>query len=178
MRKILLTIVASLLLTLSGVGLSSAQDGSDVPNLVPIEVSVCSYNDRKDSDDYDKAAGMMKKWMEDNDSEPYASFQLNPLYAGNQEFDFVTIGVWTSGTSMGKDLAQWMSTAGDEIAALEDAVDCSGATMFTSLNVMQPPGDAPDSFVLTVRDCSVADGRSVRDALGAMIKGAIRSRPK
>jgi hypothetical protein len=152
MRKILLTTVVSFLVTLSGAGLSYAQDGSDVPNLVPIEISVCSYKDRKDSDDYDEAMGMMKKWMEDNDGEPFASFQLNPLYAGNQEFDFVSIGAWASGTSMGKDVAQWSSTAADEIAAIEDAVDCSGATMFTSLNVMQPPGDGSDSFVLIVTD--------------------------
>jgi hypothetical protein len=167
MRKILLTIAASLLLTLSGVGLSFAQDGSDVPDLVPIEISVCSYQDGKDSGDYAKATQKMAKWMEDNDSEPYASFQLSPLFAGNQEFDFVTVGVWTSGTSMGKDMAQWVSTAGDEIAALGDAADCGGSSMYTSLNVMQP-GDGADSFVLAVNDCNVADGRSTRDAIGAL----------
>jgi hypothetical protein len=168
MRKFLLTTVASLLVVLSGAGLSFAQDGSDVPNLVPIEMSVCNYRDGKDSDDYDNATDMMKKWMEDNDGEPYASFLLSPFFAGDQEFDFVSVGVWTSGASMGKDMANWGATAGDEIAAMDDAVDCRGSTMFTSLNVMQPSGDGPDSFVLTVTDCNVADGRSTRDAVGAL----------
>jgi hypothetical protein len=168
MRKILLTIGASLLVALSGVGLSFAQDGSDVPDLVPIEISVCSYKDRKDSDDLDKANAMMRKWMDENDAQPFASFQLDPFYAGDQEFDFVSIGVWANGTSMGKDIAQWRSDAGDAIAAFDDAVDCGGSTMFTSLNVMQPAADSLDSFVLTVTDCNVADGRSTRDAIGAL----------
>jgi hypothetical protein len=167
MRKFLLTIGASLLVALSGVGLSFAQDGSDVPDLVPIEISVCSYKDGKDSGDLDRANAMMRKWMDDNDAEPFASFQLDPLFAGDQDFDHVSIGVWANGISMGKDMAQWMASASDERAAFADAVDCSGSTMFTSLNVMEP-GEGTGTFVLTVTDCTVADGRSTRDAVGAL----------
>jgi len=165
MRKILLTIAASLLVTLSGAGLAVAQD---VPNLVPIEVQVCSYRDGKDSGDYDKAMDKMTEWMGENDAQPYAAFKLDPFYAGNQEFDFVYLGVWSSGTSMGKDIAQYRASAGDAIEASEDVVDCAGSNLMTSLNVMRTDGAAPESFVLTVTDCNVADGRSVRDAIGAL----------
>lgn len=168
MRKIFLTTVTSLFVTLSGAGVTFAQDGSDVPDLVPIEVQVCSYRDGKDSGDYDNAMDKMKKWMDENDAQPYAAFKLDPFYAGDQEFDFVYIGVWANGTSMGKDIVQYRASAGDAIAASEDVVDCAGSNLMTSLNIMRAEGDAPDSFVLTVTDCSVADGRSIRDALGAL----------
>ena len=168
MRKILLTFVASLLVTLSGAGLTFAQDGSDVPNLVPIEVQTCSYRDGKDSGDYDNAMDKMRAWMDSNDAQPYAAFKLDPFYAGDQDFDFVYIGVWASGASMGKDIAQYRASAGDAIAASEDVVDCAGSNLMTSLNVMRSGGDAPDEFVLAVTDCTVADGRSTRDAIGAI----------
>lgn len=168
MRKLLLTFVASLLVTLCGAGLALAQDGSDVPTLMPIEIDTCSYNNRRDSDDYDKAMGMMTKWMNDNDSEPYAAIKLNPFFAGEQDFDFVYLGVWLSGTDMGKDMAAWTASAGDVLEAMDDAVTCAGASMFTSLNIMPLQGDAPDSFVLTVTDCNVAEGRSTSDAIGAL----------
>lgn len=168
MRKFLLTSIASFFVTLWGAGIAFAQDGSDVPNLIPIEVDVCSYRDGKDSGDYDKAMDRMKQWMDDNDAQPYAAFKLDPFYAGNQEFDFVYIGVWASGASMGQDIVQYRASAGAAIEAAEEVADCVGSTMMTSLNVMQPPADGPDSFVLTVTDCNVEDGRSTRAAVAAL----------
>jgi hypothetical protein len=169
MRKLLFTIFTSTVVALSGVGLSFAQDGSNVPNLTPIELQICNFHDGQDRADYDKAVGVMKKWMDDNDAEPYAAWRLNSFYTGAREdFDFIYIGAWTSGTSMGKDIAQYRATAGSAIAASEKAADCGNSQLYTSLNVKESDGDGTGDFVLTVRDCNVADGRTTRDAIDAL----------
>ena len=169
MRKILLTIFASIVVTLSGIGLSFAQDDSGVPDLTPIELQLCSYRAGQDQADYDKAVDKMSQWMDANDAEPYAAWRLQSLFTGTRTgFDFIYIGAWTSGTSMGKDMTQYFATAGDAIAAANKAADCGNSQMYTSLNVKESDGDGRGEFVLTVSDCNVADGRTTRDAIGAL----------
>lgn len=169
MRKLLFTIFTSIVVTLSGVGLSFAQDDSDVPDLTPIELQLCSYRDGQDQADYDKAVGLMTKWMDDNDAEPYAAWRLSSLYTGARTgFDFIYLGAWSSGASMGRDIAQYFATAGDAIEAANKAADCANTQMYTSLNVKESDGDGRGDFVLTVTDCTVADGRTTRDAIGAL----------
>ena len=100
MKKVLLTIFTSIVVTLSGVGSSFAQDDSGVPDLTPIELQLCNYRDGQDQADYDKAVGLMTKWMDDNDAEPYAAWRLKSLYTGARTgFDFIYLGAWVSGTS-------------------------------------------------------------------------------
>ncbi len=170
MMKIRICITAAIAVAFSGMGLSFAQDEADVLDLRPIEIDVCSYSDGQDQDDYDNVMARMVKWMEDNDSEPYAAWRLNKLYAGDQDFDFVYLGAWSSGTSMGKDVAQYASSAGDIIEAINNVVECAGLSMFTSLNVKESDGDGTGSFVLTVSDCNVADGHRTGDAIRALVE--------
>ena len=171
MKKILFTIFTSMVVTLSGVGSSFAQDDSDVPNLTPIELQLCNYHNGQDRADYDKAVGKMQQWMDDNDAEPYAAWRLQSFFTGARTgFDFIYLGAWASGTSMGKDIAQYRATAGDAIAAAEKAADCANSQMYTSLNVKESDGDGTGDFILTVTDCTVADGRTTANAIDALVE--------
>ena len=170
MNKLPISILLAAGVALSGANLSLAQDGTDVPDLRPIEIQLCSYHDRKDSDDYDDAMAKMREWMDDNDAQPYAAWRLYPLFAGRQDFDFVYIGAWSDGASMGKDIAQYRATAGDAIEAADDVVDCNDSSMFTSLNIKALEGDGTGDFILTVTDCTIADGRSAGDVIDALVE--------
>ena len=168
MKKLLLSTVAAIMVPFVGVGIATAQDEEGPPNFVPVELNVCSYEDRKDQDDFDDALKMMTDWMEENDSEPYAAFRLFPAYAGDQEFDFVYFGGWPNGSAMGRDLRDYWATAEDAQEAWDEAVDCNSSEMFASINLKSPESAADDDFMLSVSDCNVAEGRRSDDALDAI----------
>lgn len=170
MKRILIGIASALAVAASGAGVAFAQDDGP-PNFVPVEMQVCNYHDGKDSGDLDDALDDMLEWMEDNDSAPYAAWILNKFFAAaDREFDFLYLGAWPNGSTMGTDIAHYLSTAGDAIAAYADVADCPASFLFASLNVKEPPESdgQGDGFVVTMSDCSVADGRKTADAIGAM----------
>ncbi len=165
--KILMTVVASVGTMFSSTCLSIEPDA---PDLRPIEINFCNYRDGHHKEDYNKVMGRMAQWMEENNSQPYATWRLDKLFAGEQDFDFVVVGAWTSGTSMGKDITQYMASASDISVAVSEIVDCSGLSLFSSLNVKATDGDGIGRFVLTVSDCIVAGGHSARAAIQAIIE--------
>ena len=166
MKKLLVLLAPVFVCAFAGAGLAVAQEEAP-PNFVPVEVNACTYNERKDQDDFDRALGLMTEWMEENDSQPYAAIRLMPSYAGNPEFDFVYFGFWPDGATMGRDISQYTASASDAIEAWNDAVDCS-AELFGSLMLKDPGDDTFDNFMLSVSDCSIADGRRNSDALDAI----------
>ncbi len=170
MRKILISSAAAIVVTFSGVTTSNAQDDGP-PNFVPLEMQVCNYRDGKGSDDFDAAMEKMVKWMEDNDSAPYAGWQINKwMTGGTQEFDFLFLSAWPDGATMGQDITQYVSTAGDALQAFNEVADCPATLLFGSLTVKTPPENdgQTDGFVLTVSNCTVADGRKTGDAIAAV----------
>lgn len=170
MRKLFISIIAAIVVAFSGGSISYAQDDGP-PNFVPLEMQACTYKDRKDSDDFDDAMDRMTKWMEDNDAAPYAAWRLNKFYTGaDREFDFLYLGAWPNGSTMGQDIAHYLATAGDAIEAYDEVADCQSNLMFASLNVKAPPESdgQGDGFVLTMSDCNVADGRKTADAIAAV----------
>jgi len=171
MRKILISLAALTIAAFSGISMSFAQDDGP-PNFVPIEMQACNYADGKDSDDVDDAMDDMVKWMEDNDGAPYAAWILTKFYTDpTREFDFLYLGAWPNGSTMGQDQAHYFATAKDEMAAFSDAADCGGSSaLYASLEVKAPPESdgQGDGFILTMSDCKVAEGRKTADAIAAV----------
>jgi hypothetical protein len=170
MRKILVSFFAAVVVAITGINISFAQDGAP-PNFTPVEMQACSFKDRKDSGDFDDAMTKMVKWMDDNNSEPYASWVLEKMYTGpDREFDFLYVGAWPNGSTMGKDITEYRATASAEIEAFADVADCPASLLYASMTIKDPPeGDlARDGVVITMSDCKVADGRKVIDAVAAM----------
>lgn len=170
MRKFFLTSAAAIMIAFFGGSISFAQDDGP-PNFVPLELQACNYKDRKDRGDLDDAMDEMVKWMDNNDAAPYAAWVLEKFFTGaDQKFDFLYMGAWPNGSTMGKDTSQYRATAGDAISAFNEVADCPANLLFGSLNVKAPveSDGQGDGFVLTFSDCTVADGRKTRDAIAAV----------
>jgi hypothetical protein len=170
MNKVLLSMAVIVLSGALGVGTASAQDDEGPPNFSPLELFVCSYRDGQDQGDFDNAMDEMRDWMEENDGAPYSAWRLNPfITGGNFDADFIYLGSWPDGSTMGKDNAAYFATGADAIEAWDEAVECGVSVMYASHNVKEPPPNVDaGEFVLTVSDCKVAEGRKTGDAIAAM----------
>lgn len=163
MKRLLMAALSAVLVFLTGMSPTYAQDG--VPQFRPVELWACTFNDRKDQDDMDNVYEM---YMGDENETPYAAWQLNPWFVGNrnQQFDFIFLGAWANQTAMGADLAANFAGSGDVDAAWDETVTCGGL-LFASLRIQAPPETgAGDNFILTVRDCKtnkgIGNGQAVR----------------
>lgn len=167
MKKILISLATAMVLATSGVSIGFAQDGGP-PQFRPVEMWACSYRDGKDQGDLDN---IYEGLIEASGDTAYAAWHLNPYFAGNlsDQFDFLYLGAWADSSVMGGDVALATTTYADTNADWDEALDCNGL-MFASATVQsidaEPSGDG--SFVLTVSDCNVADGRTAAQAMGAL----------
>lgn len=146
-----------------GIPTSYGQEGG--PQFRPLEMWACTFKDRKDQDDMDEAYAMFA----DGDA-PYAAFQLNPYFVGDrrEDFDFIFIGVWESGSAMGADMATYLGNADDEAGqAWDETVDCA-SLMFASTRIQAPQPGEDGTFVLAISDCNVGKGHSNGQAAGAI----------
>jgi len=162
-RRLLAAAMVALTLS-TGMSTSQAQDGP--PQFRPVELWACTFRDGKDQDDMDD---VYKEIEEDGGDAKYAAYQLNPYFAGNlgDEFDFIYIGVWDSGSEMGSDLASYLGNNSNSGDAWDKTVDC-GSSMYASMRIQAPPQNDSGNFILTVSDCNVDHGNSNGQALGAI----------
>jgi hypothetical protein len=166
MRKILLTIMTTSLVTFVGTGSTMAQD--DGMLVIPVELYTCSYNDRKDSGDLDDVVDKWNAYMDKNGTDSYAAWTLTPDYFGpNQEFDVIWMGAAKNAIAMGEGHDAWL--AGNEGIADEfaEVVSCDSHSNFASINHKAlPDNDAAGTAVLTFSDCSYREGATF-DAVGS-----------
>ena len=103
MKRLILTAISAALTLSVGAKISFAQD--DGPSTFrPVEMWACTFNDGKDQEDMDEAYSY---FAEEPGETRYAAYQLNPYFVGgrNEDFDFIFLGVWDSGSEMGADMA-------------------------------------------------------------------------
>lgn len=164
MRRLVLIIAGVVLLPLSGINIATAQDGGP-PQFRPVELWACSYRDGKDRDDMEDVYDDLREGATDA---PYAAWHLTPYFAGSlgAQIDFIYLGAWGSGAAMGPDVDSYLENVD---STWDETVDCQGL-MFASNRVQATPedNDGSGNFVLTVSDCSVEDGRTAAQAMGAM----------
>lgn len=168
MKRLLAVAVATLCTLLAGTGVAFAQNDG-VPQFRPVEMWVCNYNERKDQGDFDSVLEDLVAVIGDD---PYAAYRLTPNFVTDeQDFDFIYLGVWESGASMGRDMAKYMANGTAVDAAWNETVDCPASLMYASSEI-QPVGsgdaDGGGDFMLTVSDCTVGHGQSNGQALGAL----------
>lgn len=161
MRRLLTAAVTAACTLCMGISASFAQDGP--PQFRPVEMWACSFNNGKDQDDIDD---VYEDLVEDMGETAYAAFQLDAYFRANQEFDFLYLGAWADGTTMGSSLAE----ADDTADAWNDAVTCPASLVFASTWLNQPENVAggPGEFIMTVADCNTGHGISNSQAAGAL----------
>lgn len=170
MKKNFVSMFTTVLVFAAGSGIAIAQDDGP-PNFVPVEMQVCNYEDGMDGDDLEDALDEMVDWMEENDGDPYAAWILRKYYAGpDREFDYIYLGAWPNGSTMGRDSAHYIDTASDAIEAFGEVADCNGSFLYGSLEVKAPPESdgQTDGFILTFSDCKVSGNRSTGNAIAAV----------
>jgi hypothetical protein len=84
-----------------------------------------------------------------------------------EQFDFIFIGVWESGSAMGADMATYLGQQNDASEAWDDAADC-GSLMFASARIQVPEPNEDGTFLLTISDCNLGKGSSNGQAAGAI----------
>jgi hypothetical protein len=166
MKRLLLAAATAACTFFMGTGLSSAQDGP--PQFAPVELWACDYRDGKDQGDLQ---AVLEDLVRLSDDTPTATRMLSPYLRGPQQaMDFIYIATWPDGSTMGRDVANYLENGSDADAAWEDTVDCSASLLYARLMINQPSAepDDDDNFILTVSDCKVAHGRSTGQAIGAI----------
>ena len=168
MKRLLLVILTAAFTLSMNISTTFAQDGP--PHFRPVEMWVCSFNDRKDQDDIDNVYEMIAATDETGG---YAAWQLNPYFAGTlgQNMDFIYLGAWADNTTMGADLEDSWQNHPEIDEAWEEAVDCQGL-MFASLRIQANPdgADGNENFMLSISDCKTGHGVGNGQAVDAIRK--------
>jgi hypothetical protein len=99
----------------------------------------------------------------------YAAFQLYPYFVGGlrDEFDFIYVGVWESGSAMGSDLTNYFTNNQEAAEAWDETVDCA-SSLYASSRIEAPQASDEGYFMLAVSDCKIGKGNSAAQAAGAI----------
>ena len=165
MNKTILTAALAAWAALLAGPKAMAQD--DGPMFVPLEMWACKFKDRKDQDDMDQ---VYRALANGPGNEGYSAWHISPYMVGDrvEQFDFLYLGAWNDGSTMGSGLTSYMQGGQDIDEAWNATVDCM-ASMYASNTIQSvPDGDSDGNFMLTVSDCKVADGSSGGQAIGAL----------
>lgn len=163
-RTTMIPCVISLLWTVAAV----AQDPPP-PAFAAIDSYLCNYNEGKGRADLDKVAAKWNKWMDSSKGVPYSAWILTPvLTSTNMPIDVAWLGVWANGIDMGKGEQAWADTDGKLAGEFADVMTCSEHSNAASVNI-RPPGQGwPGKGGVTVfSDCTVAEGKTIQDAMAA-----------
>lgn len=164
MKRLITAAVMAACTLLVGISSTFAQDGP--PQFRPVEMWVCNFNNGKDQGDMDK---VYEDIVAEAGDSAYSAFQLNSYFRVNQEFDFIYLGAWADGSTMGASLGGEMAGDSDAGEGWEETVTCPASLMYASTWINQPgTGDGSGDFVLSIADCNVAHGNSNAQALGAL----------
>jgi hypothetical protein len=167
MKKILISLATAIVLATSGVSVGFAQDDG-APQFRPVEMWACSLRDGKDRGDLDS---VYESTVAASGDEAYAAFHLEPYYAGGlvDNFDFLYLGVWADGSTMGTNLTGYFANGDDADEEWNETLDCS-SLMFASTRIQDNAGDGTGdgNFMLTVSDCNVGHGRTSGQAMAAL----------
>lgn len=167
MRRLILAAVTAAITGCLASMPAAAQDSG--PAFQPLEMWACSFRDRKDQGDMDQVYELVE---EGTGGVPYAAWQLNPYMAGNryEDFDFIYLGAWADGSTMGADLENYFTNASDAAEAWEETAECAGFLYASSTIQAVPDSDdeGAGNFMLSISDCKIAHGRTGAQAIGAI----------
>lgn len=161
--------VMLLSLTLAWSSLASGQT-AEGPESGPVELFACEFMDGMALKDLNKVNERFNKWADKNDM-AYAAWVLFPQFRSSGiEMDFLWVGSWGDGVSMGSGLDAWMNEVkqdGQLVQDYADVMDCSaGHVLMSSVEINAPEGPPVDGNVW-LSQCSLADGKTGMDALAA-----------
>jgi hypothetical protein len=165
MKNRALTVLIAAALVTPWSGATFAQD-SDAYPFTPIEAFICKYNDRQGPSDLDDVIEKFNDWMGANDQDGYMAWILTPhSYTAEQDFDFIWLGAASDYQAAGAGKQYWLEKGGAIQKGFNEVATCNAHLNAASLRIRGGGGESPPNPVLTISNCSIADGRSMSDVV-------------
>ena len=168
MKKRAVAVLIAGLMIMVGSGGANAQDTEAYP-FTPVEAFICKYNDRQDRDDLNNAVKRFNDWMAANERNGYIAWILTPhSYTAEQDFDFIWLGASPDYRAAGAGKQNWIENGGAIQAAFNEVASCNAHVNAASLQVRGSGGASPPNPVITISNCTVADGRAMSDVVAGV----------
>ncbi len=149
----------------AGAGSAAADGHEQGPQVRPVEVYTCSYNDGRDREDLDRVIERWNRYMDENDDAGYVAFALTPNFVSSFSFDIGWIGLAPDTAAFGRSLQSWRTTGGELAQAFNEVLTCGTHANFASMNVIAPPNEMPPPTVITFTDCTIDEDSSFEAAM-------------
>ena len=139
------------------------------PSFAAVEAYSCDYQEDKDRGDLDKVTAKWNKWMDSSKGAPYSAWIMTPLLTStNTSLDVVWLGVWANGNDMGKGMQAWADNEDGLAEDFNDVITCGEHSNAASVNIRPPAKGWPGKGgVTSFSDCTVAEGKTMQDAMAA-----------
>jgi hypothetical protein len=162
----------SLALVLAHAGHAAGQQAEPAQPGI-LEAYGCTFRGANDLDDFLDVAGRWNDWADDRNVTDYTALVLTPyFYSADLPYEVIWLGVWPNGAAMGEGVAQWFAEGQRLNAQFQEVTDCSMHQLAAALPIRTPEGGPPDGGLISFSDCSLEEGRTVLEALGALREGA------
>ncbi len=163
--------VASTASVVFGAATTFAQDGP--PRFNPIQIYGCNFVGGNDMTDVNPIFDELNEWMDADGVDDTTLLTMTPFYqSADFPYDFIILGAWPSGASMGAGLHAWVNESGDLPGQFQEVIECPLHQGMASLLLNEPSagdgGGNGGSFVTSFSNCSVADGRTPPEAVGGI----------
>ena len=165
MNRLLTAVLIYVVAVTSGIQVAQAQeDGASVP----VEAFYCNIREGKGRKDVENAVDKFNAWMDANAADDgYMAWIMAPQFGMHMELpDIIWLGSWESGAAMGSGMDKYLAEAGDVQEAFNDAIECGGHALASSVEINAPDGP-PENGVVMFNQCSYADGKNWEDAMKA-----------
>lgn len=168
--RILRTIILSAALTGLAATAAQAQEEAEAPQLSPVEVFPCSFNEGKDINDLNRVIDRWNAFMDQNDDSGYQAWLLFPDFFSSDYvgWDVGWLGAWPDGNAMGSSLEVWHTKGTDLQRAFFEVISCEAHTNYANMTVKEPTDAQAEMPVVSFSNCSVAEGSNMDAALEAV----------
>ncbi len=172
-RRVITTLgSAAILFTCSNAVLADGHmEAEEGPSFFPVEMWTCSFRDRQDRGDLDRAINRWTDWMDETGQTGYAAWLITPHYFNSDiKFDVGWLGAWTDFKTMGTGHDQYLGGAQDIQDAFEKVLDCDTHIGVWAVAVAPPMGPPEKNGVVNFSSCKVAEGSTAENAYAAHVK--------
>ena len=143
------------------------------PDSGPVEFYACQWLDGEGPGSMEKLDKQFNRWADKN-SPGYSAWVALPQFATDLDYDFLWIGSWPDGKTMGRETDAWLTNGatGDMGDAFNEVMDCStGHVLMTSVAINANDWQ-PKSGNVWFSACTLAEGKTGMDAISAHSKVA------